>query len=94
MANKKKRKPAQVQTDVRIFGVGNPSNRNEGKFKISKGVKKAADKIRKRRVTKKIDKVDESLRVKDVKLPKKVRIPKSQVKEPKIEEGKKKKKRK
>ena len=85
MANdkkRKKRKPAQIQTDVRIFGRGDPSNRNEGKFKVSKGVEKAADKVRARRTSKKLDKVDESLRVKDQKLPTKVRIPKSKVRGP------------
>lgn len=90
---RKKRKPAQIQTDVRIFGRGDPSNRNEGKFKVSKGVEKAADKVRARRTSKKLDTADESLRVKDQKLPTKVRIPKSKVNEPKIEKGEKRKKR-
>ena len=96
MANekkRKKRKPAQIQTDVRIFGRGDPSNRNEGKFKVSKDVEKAADKVRARRTSEKLDKADESLRVKDQKLPTKVRIPKSKVDAPKIEKGEKKRKK-
>lgn len=91
---KKKRKPAQIQTKVHIFGVGNPKNRNPEKpFAVSKDVKKAADKLDRKRVSKKIDKVDESLKVKDQKLPN-PKVPKAKVPDTKLGTIKKKKRKK
>lgn len=87
MAKKKKRNPAQmIQTKVHVYGVGNPKNRNpEKKFKVSKSVQDAADKVGESEQDKKIKKkINTKLRVKDQKLPN-PKVPKSKVDDKKIE---------